>query len=127
MINQKISISQFSLTNQPEFLEDSGVSGDSNDSTGEDRNSDLLDEEKRVVLEPLNGEEQVVLEPLEVFPGDVIVDADGDWVTLQTGVNYRPSGCTSESCEMTFEDQESAMMDLLVAEFRLKLGDPMAH
>ncbi len=61
------------------------------------------------------------LRPVEVRPGEVIVGALGNWVSLQEGVNYRPSGCTSPDCAQTFAGgDESILMDELVVRFRLK-------
>ncbi len=74
-----------------------------------------------VILERLpslaNGDVQ--LRPVDVQPGELIVDALGGWVALQEGVRYRPSGCTSPDCALTYAGDQPAQMDELVVRFRL--------
>ncbi|MBC8505936.1 MAG: hypothetical protein ISR58_03660 [Anaerolineales bacterium] len=59
------------------------------------------------------------LRPIDVETGSVIVDALGNWVSLQDGVSYRPSGCTSTDCVLTYERDQIATMDELVVRFQL--------
>ncbi len=59
------------------------------------------------------------LRPVEVEMGDIIMDAQGNWVSLQDGVSYRPSGCTSTECTQVYEGDQPMTMDELVARFRL--------
>ena len=59
------------------------------------------------------------LRSIEVGTGDIIMDAQGNWVSLQDGVSYCPSGCTSTDCSQVYEDDQPVTMDELVARFRL--------
>jgi len=59
------------------------------------------------------------LRPIEVVSGSVIMDAEGNWVSLQDGVSYRPSGCTSTDCAQTYESDQVVNMDELVVRFQL--------
>ncbi len=61
-------------------------------------------------------------QPVEVSPGDLIVDAEGNWVALEAGVNYRPSGCTDPACVQAYEGTSVIQMDALVAHFQLLPG-----
>ncbi len=74
-----------------------------------------------VILERLpslaNGDAQ--LRPVEVQPGELIADALGEWVALQEGVRYRPSGCISPDCALTYAGDQPVQMDELVVRFRL--------
>lgn len=83
---------------------------------------DILDGEiQPVILESIpsleNGD--VELRPVEAQAGDIIIDAQGNWTSLQDGVSYRPSGCTSVDCAQVFETGQPATMDELVVRFRL--------
>ena len=53
-------------------------------------------EPQPVILEklPSLADGDAFLLPVEVSPGTLIVDNDGNWVTLAEEINYRPSGCT---------------------------------
>jgi len=77
-----------------------------------------------VILEkmPSLTDGDVYLQPVQVEAGELIVDADGNWVSLQEGVSYRPSGCADISCTETFEGGESVSMDELVVDFQLLPG-----
>jgi len=59
------------------------------------------------------------LRPIEVESGSIIMDAQGNWASLQDGISYRPSGCTSSDCALTFENGQVVTMDELVVHFRL--------
>jgi peptide/nickel transport system substrate-binding protein len=64
-----------------------------------------------------NGE--AFFEPVQVSPGDVIIDNDGNLVNLGVGISYRPSGCASPSCTQVFSGQDPVLMDSLVVRFQL--------
>ncbi|MBU1660187.1 MAG: peptide ABC transporter substrate-binding protein, partial [Chloroflexi bacterium] len=64
----------------------------------------------------------VYLQPAQVKAGELIVDADGNWVSLQEGASYRPSGCADTSCAEIFEGGESVSMDELVVHFQFLPG-----
>jgi peptide/nickel transport system substrate-binding protein len=59
------------------------------------------------------------LRPVQVQQGTIIMDAFGEWVSLQEGVRYRPSGCLSPDCALIYEGGESVPMDELVVRFHL--------
>ena len=81
-------------------------------------------EPQPVILEklPSLADGDAFLQPVEVSPGTLIVDNDGNWVTLAEGINYRPSGCTSSDCAVNYSGTEPVMLDALVAQFRLLPG-----
>lgn len=74
-----------------------------------------------VILERIpslqNGDAE--LRPVEVVKGDIIIDADGRWVTLTEETRYRPSGCTSAACAQTYTGDQPVLMDALAVRFRL--------
>lgn len=59
------------------------------------------------------------LQPVEVAPGDLIANAEGDWVAMGPGVSYRPSGCADSSCAQVYEGTATVQMDALVAHYQL--------
>jgi peptide/nickel transport system substrate-binding protein len=64
-----------------------------------------------------------VLQPVEVNAGDTIADVTSTPVTLAAGVVYRPSGCTSKDCEVTYADGAGPVtVDQLVVTFKLLPG-----
>jgi peptide/nickel transport system substrate-binding protein len=77
-----------------------------------------------VILEklPSMADGDAFLRPVEVSPGNLIVDNQGNWIALAEGVSYRPSGCTSSDCAVSFTGEEPVMLDKLVAQFRIKPG-----
>jgi peptide/nickel transport system substrate-binding protein len=77
-----------------------------------------------VILEkmPAIDDGDATLEPVEVVPGTLIVDALGNWVSLDEGVRFRPSGCTELYCAQSYEGTEPVEMDSLVLQFRLLPG-----
>jgi peptide/nickel transport system substrate-binding protein len=64
----------------------------------------------------------VTLQPVEVVPGELVIDAQGGWVSLDEGVVFRPSGCADFSCAQTYQGREPVQMDSLVVQFRLLPG-----
>ena len=60
-----------------------------------------------------------LIKPVEVIPGTLIIDSNGDWVALDEGVIYRPSGCTSPDCAMSYTGDEPVLLDELAVQFRL--------
>ncbi len=58
-----------------------------------------------VILEklPSLADGDAVTDTTYVREGDLVVDASGDLVTLEEGVDVRPSGCYTTGCEITFE------------------------
>jgi len=80
-----------------------------------------LGETNPVILERMpsfsNGD--AVLRPVQLTSGQLMIDADGAWVSLQGGVRYRPSGCTSADCIQTVEDDPSITIDQLAVQFHI--------
>jgi peptide/nickel transport system substrate-binding protein len=77
-----------------------------------------------VILEkmPSVQDGDVYLQPVEVVPGELMVDAGGNWVSLDEGILYKPSGCADSSCVLTYEGREPVQMDALVVQFQLLPG-----
>jgi peptide/nickel transport system substrate-binding protein len=77
-----------------------------------------------VILEQIpnleNGE--AFFEPLQVSAGDIIVDNSGNIGKLRQGTIYRPSGCKSPECALTFTGDGPVQIDSLVVRFRLLPG-----
>jgi peptide/nickel transport system substrate-binding protein len=62
------------------------------------------------------------LEPVQVNAGDLIVDNNGNLVKLAEGVIYRPSGCTTSACTLSYSGSEPVNLDQLTVTFKLKPG-----
>jgi peptide/nickel transport system substrate-binding protein len=65
---------------------------------------------------------QVILSEIEVFPGERLVDTQGNLTILANGTKYRPSGCSDDSCAEVFENQDSIIMDQVRIEYKLISG-----
>jgi len=78
-----------------------------------------------IILEkiPSIADGDAVLTTVEVNAGDTIADEATNPVTLAAGVVYRPSGCTTDDCELIYADGDGAvMLDQLVVTFKLLPG-----
>jgi peptide/nickel transport system substrate-binding protein len=77
-----------------------------------------------VILEkiPNFGDQSAAFQPIEVKAGDIVVDKNGNPVTLAAGANVFPSGCTSNTCAITWDGKSALSMDRIVANFVLKPG-----
>ena len=75
-----------------------------------------------VILEkiPKFDDQSVSFQPMEVKAGDIVIDTDGNPVTLAAGVKVFPSGCTTGSCAITWDGKSTFNMDRIVANFILK-------
>jgi peptide/nickel transport system substrate-binding protein len=62
------------------------------------------------------------LHPVEVAPGELLLDTQGNWVSLQEGVSYYPSGCDNDDCARVFEGQDAVEIDALSLQFHLLPG-----
>jgi peptide/nickel transport system substrate-binding protein len=62
------------------------------------------------------------LEPVQVKPGDLIVDNNGNLVKLAEGALYRPSGCTTSACALSYTGTETVTLDELTVTFKLNPG-----
>jgi len=59
---------------------------------------------------------------VEVFPGDELVDARGNITFLASGVEYRPSGCTSQDCWEIYGQQSSVELDQIEIHYSINPG-----
>jgi peptide/nickel transport system substrate-binding protein len=71
---------------------------------------------------PALADGDALLQPVPVAPGDLLVDADGQLVTLAEGVFYRPSGCAEQACAQTYTGDQPVQVDQLVLRFQLLAG-----
>ena len=62
------------------------------------------------------------LSPITVRAGDQVVDSSGNLVTLNTGVEIRPSGCRGDDCVITYDGSSTIEMEQLVVTFTLLEG-----
>jgi peptide/nickel transport system substrate-binding protein len=63
-----------------------------------------------------------VYQALDVQPGEIVVDVNGDLVSLADGVIVRPAGCAGPECAVTWDSTVPVQMDRLVINFSLKAG-----
>lgn len=54
--------------------------------------------------------------------GDEVINAAGDLVPLQAGVQVFPAGCTSPQCAVKWDGASQLQMDFITAAFKLKPG-----
>jgi peptide/nickel transport system substrate-binding protein len=59
------------------------------------------------------------VEPIPVQAGELVVDADGNLVALETGVTVRPAGCRSDDCAITYDGVSPLEMDQMIIDFTL--------
>jgi peptide/nickel transport system substrate-binding protein len=57
---------------------------------------------------------------MPVKAGDLVVNTEGNLVALAKGVAVFPSGCSSETCSVTWDGSSDLSMDRFIANFRLK-------
>ncbi len=86
-----------------------------------------IDDDLNAVSALLNGipsqnNGQVIISEIEVFPGERIVNNNGNLTILANGTEYRPSGCYDGSCAEVFENQDSILMDQVSVGFELRSG-----
>ena len=81
-------------------------------------------EYKPVILEklPSLADGDAALVPVEMKDGMDMVDADGNLMTLQKGVKYFPSGCSSSDCIVEYDGKTPVKMDQLAVKFKIKSG-----
>lgn len=86
---------------------------------------DVVDYTLRPVIlasAPSLADGSVSVQPVEVSPGDILVDANGNLAVLQEGVTYRPSGCNEATCALIYSGDQPVSMDQLVIHFKLLPG-----
>ncbi len=71
---------------------------------------------------PSQANGDALLQPVEVQPGETIVDSNGDLVSLEEGVVYRPSGCADLGCAQTCAGDQPVLIDQLSLRFTLLAG-----
>jgi peptide/nickel transport system substrate-binding protein len=76
------------------------------------------------ILEKIPGADsgEITLEAANVKNGDIVVDADGNLVTLTAGVSVFPHGCTSAECVLVWDGVAPLQMDKQKISFQLKAG-----
>ncbi len=57
-----------------------------------------------------------------VNAGDMVVDSNGDVVSLTTGVKVHPGGCRRDDCVVTYDGSSSLQMDQMVVTFKMLEG-----
>jgi len=62
------------------------------------------------------------LTPVSVRAGDQVVNIYGQLVSLQTGTQVFPSGCTTSSCAVNWDGVSELQMDQAAATFHLRSG-----
>ena len=74
-----------------------------------------------IILEELPTQENdlVTISQIEVFPGQPLVDVHGNRTILTSGVEFRPSGCSSSECGEIYEDQLSIFLDQVSVRFSI--------
>jgi peptide/nickel transport system substrate-binding protein len=78
-----------------------------------------------VILEklPSLADGDAVLQAVEVAPGETLVDDSANPVALAAGVVYRPTGCQSSDCAVTYaEGGGNVTVDQMVVTFKLLPG-----
>ncbi|HKI52950.1 MAG TPA: ABC transporter substrate-binding protein [Anaerolineales bacterium] len=77
-----------------------------------------------VILEKIpnlaDGDAQV--NPVVVSNGDLVIDTNGDVVTLDTGVQVRPNDCRNDNCAITYDGSSDIQMDQMVVTFTMLEG-----
>ncbi|HWQ46103.1 MAG TPA: ABC transporter substrate-binding protein, partial [Longilinea sp.] len=63
-----------------------------------------------------------VLQPVEVQSGEIVANIDGNAVALAEGVTVFPSGCTDQSCAITWDGVTPLTLDQMVATYTLQPG-----
>ncbi|MDX1377295.1 MAG: ABC transporter substrate-binding protein [Anaerolineales bacterium] len=67
-----------------------------------------------------DGDAQVAA--INVSDGDLVLDTDGEVVSLDTGVQIRPSGCRNDDCAITYDGSSEIEMDQMVVTFTMLEG-----
>ena len=77
-----------------------------------------------VILEKLPSlqDGDAVYQAADVQPGEIVVDVNGDLVSLADGVIVRPAGCAGPECAVAWDSAAPVQMDRLVVNFSLKAG-----
>ena len=77
-----------------------------------------------VILEklPSLADGDAAIQPVAVDPGGFLIDAADELSTLHEGVTYRPTGCRSRDCELTYSGSDPVTVDQMIVTFTLKSG-----
>lgn len=63
-----------------------------------------------------------VWERVTITPGQTILDADGNLITMQAGMRYLPAGCYSADCVAIWDGAATVEMDQMVVTYKIKPG-----
>jgi len=86
---------------------------------------DLVDfQYQPVILEEIPSQENgsVAVSEVEVFPGQRMVDVQGNLTILADGMEFRPAGCTDPECWELYNGQSSIFLDQVSVDFTLLEG-----
>jgi len=74
-----------------------------------------------VILEKIpnlaDGDAQV--NPVVVNNGDLVLDTNGEVLSLDAGIQVRPSGCRNDNCAITYDGSSDIQMDQMVVTFTM--------
>ncbi len=62
------------------------------------------------------------INPVDVLPGEEVVDVNGSLVTLATGAQVFPAGCSDASCAVAYDGKSPLQMNEMVVDFEMKPG-----
>jgi len=62
------------------------------------------------------------IEPIAVFAGDMVINANGELVSLEAGSLVQPAGCSGPDCAVQWDGISALEMDHLIVEYKLKTG-----
>jgi peptide/nickel transport system substrate-binding protein len=77
-----------------------------------------------VILEKIPNftDQSAIFQPTAVVTGDVVIDIHGNPINLAKGSQVFPSGCSDESCAITWDGKTTLSMDRIVANYSIKTG-----
>ena len=77
-----------------------------------------------VILEhvPNMARGDALIESVPVQANDLILDADGNLASLETGLRVRPAGCRSDDCAIVYDGASPLEMDQMIVNFSLLEG-----
>jgi peptide/nickel transport system substrate-binding protein len=77
-----------------------------------------------VILENMPSLENgsAAITPVDVLPGEEVVDVNGELVTLASGAQVFPAGCSDPTCALTYDGKSPLQMDQMSVDFALKPG-----
>jgi len=64
----------------------------------------------------------ILLNPVDVIAGDEVVNADGNLVTLASGVEVFPAGCSSQDCIIAWDGTSPLQVNQMSVTYQMKAG-----